>query len=151
MVPVFYLDTSVIGGYFDDEFRQATRTFWSQLLKGACRAMLSTLTLEELAQAPKEVRHLAEKLPETCYSVLEVTDEVQALADRYVVEGVVGQAYRTDAVHVAAATVGEVKAIISWNYKHLVNLRRIEEFNGVNLLMGYRPIDIRTPEEVIQP
>ena len=151
MVPVFYLDTSVIGGYFDDEFRQPTRAFWSQLLDGLCRAMPSTLTLEEFVQAPKEVRQLAEGLPETCYTVLEISDEVQTLADRYVSAGVVGPSFRTDAAHVAAATVGEAKAIISWNYKHLVNLRKIEAFNGVNLLTGYRPVDIRTPEEVLQP
>jgi hypothetical protein len=53
-----------------------------------------------------------------------------------------------DARHVAIATVGQVDVLVSWNYRHLVNRRRREAFNGVNAIMGYRPIDIVSPPEV---
>jgi hypothetical protein len=39
-------------------------------------------------------------------------------------------------------------ALVSWNYGQLVNRRRREAFNGVNAIMGYRPIDILSPPEV---
>jgi predicted nucleic acid-binding protein len=149
--PRYYLDTSVLGGYFDAEFREDTREFWEELRVGRCIAVISSLTLEELARAPVEVQALLGSLPDDGLEVVSVTEEVQALADRYVSEGVVTARFGGDALHVAVATMAGVKAIVSWNFKHLVNLRRIESFNGVNMLEGYRMIDIRTPREVIEP
>jgi len=151
MRPRYYLDTSVLGGYFDLEFQEDTRAFWEALCAGRCAAVISSLTLEELARAPAEVQELLGGLPDDGLETVAVTDEVEFLADRYVSEGVVTARFRGDALHVAAATMGGVKAIVSWNFKHLVNLRRIELFNGVNMLGGYRTIDIRTPREVIEP
>jgi hypothetical protein len=29
--PTLYLDTSVLGGYFDDEFKEATQELWRQM------------------------------------------------------------------------------------------------------------------------
>lgn len=62
---------------------------------------------------------------------------------------VLGPASEPDGLHVAVATLSTAAAIVSWNFKHLVNLRRVQGFNGVNLLMGYRATDIRTPREVL--
>ena len=39
--------------------------------------------------------------------------------------------------------------IVSWNFKHMVNLGRIRMFNAVNLEQGYGSIEIRTPKEVL--
>ena len=151
MRPRYYLDTSVLGGYFDVEFQKDTRTFWRELCSGRCAAVISTLTIEELARAPSEVQELLGGLPEQGVEMVTVTDEAEALADHYVSEGVVTARFRGDALHVALATMAGVKAIVSRNFKHLVNLRRIELFNGVNMLNGYRTIDIRTPREVVEP
>ncbi|MBI5445808.1 MAG: PIN domain-containing protein [Deltaproteobacteria bacterium] len=150
MRPRYYLDTSVLGGYFDVEFLEDTRAFWEELRAGRCTAVISTLSLEELVRAPEQVQELLGSLPEGGLETVAITDEVEALADRYVSEGVVAARSRGDALHVAVATLAGVKAIVSWNFKHLVNLRRIELFNGVNMLAGYRTIDIRTPREVTE-
>jgi predicted nucleic acid-binding protein len=149
VVPDYYLDKSVLGGYFDAEFEEDTKRFWQDLVARNCRIVISTLTIEELAHAPVPVQELLLDVPDGFVQVLTITREMEDLADRYVSAGVVSQRLRGDALHVAAATVCGVKAILSWNFKHLVNLRRIERFNGVNMLTGYRTIDIRTPKEVI--
>jgi predicted nucleic acid-binding protein len=141
----------VIGGYFDTEYRKPTREWWEQLTAGRCHALLCTLTLEELARAPEEVRKLVERLPPTLRTVLTVTNQARKLAERYIEAGVLSGGARADAIHVAVATLAHAKAIVSWNFKHLVNLRRVEGFNGVNLLAGYQSIDIRTPNEVLEP
>jgi len=150
MVPAYYVDTSVLGGYFDQEFREPTRAFWSALLAGEWHALVSTLTIEELIDAPPEVRQLIKDLPPGRLTVLPVTGEAQDLAARYVAVGVLGRGSGPDGLHVAVATLSQASAIVSWNFKHLVNLRRVRGFNGVNLMMGYRAIDIRTPMEVIE-
>jgi len=55
-----------------------------------------------------------------------------------------------DALHIATATVAGVDLLVSWNFKHIVNARRIRAFNGVNVRAGYSQIDIRTPREAIE-
>lgn len=39
-------------------------------------------------------------------------------------------------------------ALISWNYRHMVNLRVKRMVNAINLKLGYRPIESLSPEEV---
>lgn len=56
---------------------------------------------------------------------------------------------RADAQHIAIATVGRVDVLVSWNFKHIVNLGRILGYNSVNLREGYPTIEIRTPREVL--
>ena len=56
---------------------------------------------------------------------------------------------RSDALHIAIATVSGVDVLVSWNFKHIVNLNRIKLFNSVNLKEGYHLLEIRTPLEVI--
>jgi hypothetical protein len=47
------------------------------------------------------------------------------------------------------ATVIGVDVLVSWNFKHIVNLDKIKLFNSVNLREGYNILEIRTPREVI--
>jgi hypothetical protein len=56
---------------------------------------------------------------------------------------------RADAQHIAIATVARVDVLVSWNFRHIVNLQRIRGYNSVNLRMGYPMIEIRTPREVL--
>ncbi len=63
--------------------------------------------------------------------------------------GIVGPGSRSDAFHVALATIGGVDVLVSWNFKHIVNLGRIRLFNAVNLEQGYGLVEIRTPKEVL--
>ena len=51
-------------------------------------------------------------------------------------------------MHIALATLARVDALVSWNFKHIVNLHRIRGFNGVNLMRGYGTLEIRSPREV---
>ena len=80
---------------------------------------------------------------------IEVSDEARTLADRYIEEHVVGESMRADAQHIAVATLQRVDILVSWNFRHIVNLNRIHGFNAVNLRLGYPLIEIRTPREVI--
>jgi len=82
--------------------------------------------------------------------MLEVTDEIEKLADIYIAEGVIPEKKRDDALHIAVATVYEMDALISWNYRHLANLTKKEKIHAVNILNGYlKDIEMITPMEVI--
>lgn len=147
--PYIYVDASVIGGCEDSEFAEATLALWELFIKGDYIQVLSEHTLREIQGAPESVRDRLLEIPEEHQIVLPETEEADALADAYLAHGIVGPGSRSDALHVALATIGRVDVLVSWNFKHIVNLGRIRLFNGVNLEQGYGLIEIRTPKEVL--
>lgn len=143
-----YADTSVFGGAVDEEFSQSSRPFFERLGRGEFVLLVSTETLRELSSAPTMVREVLQRIAEEYMESVSVGTEVEALAEAYMSAGILGRASRSDAIHVAAATVAEADLIVSWNFRHIVNLDRIAKYNAVNVLNGYRPIEIRSPAEV---
>ena len=144
-----YVDTSVIGGCEDEEFSAVTLQLWSSFLSGENIIVISDLTLQEIEGAPENVREHIEDIPVKHQVQVELDAEARELADVYVNHGVVGPGSFADALHVAIATVNRVDVLVSWNFKHIVNLGRIRLFNAVNLEQGYGMIEIRTPKEVL--
>jgi len=147
-VLTLYLDTSVIGGYFDDEFKEATQTLWFKRDQGIYRFLTSPLVAQEATGAPEHVRGL---LADTFTQddILFSNLEIEALAAAYMEHKVVPPRYEEDAFHVAIATIHKVDLIVSWNFKHLVNYQRESGFNAVNVLQGYPPVRILSPLELI--
>lgn len=143
-----YADTSVFGGVLDPEFEQASKAFFERVRYGAIEVAVSALVLEELERAPDPVARLFGDL-EPLLMRVDIDEAAYSLQQAYLQARVVGSKWETDALHVAAATVSGCRAIVSWNFKHIVNFRRIPLYNGVNQMEGYGPIAIHTPLEVI--
>ena len=148
MVKSAYLDTSVFGGYFDEEFSANTIPFFERIIEDKIQIFISKLLIAELAGAPEEVRDLLNQIPEEQRVFTELTDEARELANKYIEEKVVGRTSKADCQHIAMATLAKPDVLVSWNFKHIVNLDRIRGYNGINLLMGYNTIEIRTPKEI---
>ena len=144
-----HVDTSVIGGCEDEEFSDVSRRFWSKFRAGEYMLVVSDLTMQEMETAPANVRRHLEDIPVSHQIQVGLSLEAEELANAYVAHGVVGPGSLADALHVALATVSGVDVLVSWNFKHIVNLSRIRLFNAVNLEQGYGLIEIRTPREVL--
>lgn len=145
-----YADASVVGGCEDTEFMADTRRLWKMLIEGRHILVLSAHTLRELEGAPESVRKNLLRVPTEHQMVLQDSVEAAQLADAYLEREVVGEGSRSDALHVALATVGGADVLVSWNFKHIVNLGKIRHFNAVNLERGYNLLEIRTPKEVLE-
>jgi predicted nucleic acid-binding protein len=143
-----YIDTSVFGGLYDEEFAEVTEQFLQQVRDGTFAVLVSALTTAELDEAPENVRRVLHELPPAQIEPVPLSEEVRALADEYVRAGVLGRASLDDATHVAAATVAGADLIVSWNFRHIVNYNRIRGFNAVNVRKGYQTITILSPREV---
>lgn len=143
-----YIDTSVIGGYFDKEFDVATQRLFDEVKKGEYKVVLSDITEGELLNAPEKVRTLLNDL-NIDYEVLKLTDDVVYLALEYIRGNVVGQTSYDDCLHIAIATISRLDLLVSWNFKHIVNIKRIRGYNGINIKNGYPPIEIRSPKDLI--
>ncbi|MBI3220951.1 MAG: PIN domain-containing protein [Bacteroidetes bacterium] len=144
-----YIDTSVVGGFFDEEFKEATHQLFERLKRDEVRFVISDLLELELIQAPKHVSNLLLEYPSDRFERVELTQEIIDLADKYISEKVVGKTSLEDCRHIALATINRVDVLASWNFKHIVNLERIKGYNSVNLRLGYANIEIRTPQELV--
>lgn len=144
-----YIDTSVFGGYFEPEFKIWTEKLFEQIIDGDYTAVISDITLLELEGAPKYIQDLAEKImsENAEFVTAKLTDK--NLSDIYIKEKIVTAKYRSDAFHIAIATTNKVDILTSWNFKHIVNINKIRQYNSVNLKYGYTMIEIRSPRDII--
>jgi predicted nucleic acid-binding protein len=146
---ILYLDTSVIGGYYDSEFEQDTKPLIDSIRKGVFEMQYSTVTEDELLNAPLRVRELITTIPVVYRTKVVLTEEATNLADSYISENVVGKTSREDCLHIALATINRADILVSWNFKHIVNVLRIRGYNAVNIKYGYPSIDIRSPKDIV--
>ena len=144
-----YTDTSAIGGCLDEEFRTPSLKLFERFRDGADTLVLSALTLAELENAPQGVLEVVQAVPRGSLEEVDFSSEAADLAREYISAGVIGAAHLEDAQHIALATVTRVDALVSWNFKHIVNLDRVRGYNAVNFRHGYILLEIRTPQEVL--
>jgi predicted nucleic acid-binding protein len=142
-----YIDTSVFGGYFDEEFSDHTIPLFDRLRDEEFTLLFSTVTQDELENAPAKVKELVRGLKIGSTEFLDTTAEAVELATEYIREKVVGQTSFADCLHIALATINRADFLISWNFKHIVNVQRIRGYNSINIKNGYRQIEIRSPRE----
>jgi len=145
-----YIDTSVIGGCFDKEFKEWSEKLFDNFRRGKSIAVISDITLDELSFARTEIRNLLDTLPNESKEYVLNDGQSENLADHYIKEGAVTKNSHEDALHIAIATINKVDVLVSWNFKHIVNLTRIRKYNAVNLMNGYQMIEIRNPREILK-
>ncbi len=146
----YYIDTSVIGGCLDKEFKNVSQNLIEKFKSAEITAVISELTKVELKKAPKQVQKILGEIPEENQELVKLTWEAVELAEKYISHGVIGKGKLVDAEHIAIATINRVDVLVSWNFRHIVNLEKIRGYNAVNLINGYPTIEIRSPQEVIR-
>lgn len=145
----FYFDTSVFGGLFDIEFENETTLLFEKVMLGEIICVYSNLTESELSNAPERVRKFFENLKEEQKEKVTVTPDALKLAQTYIEEKVVGETSLDDCIHIATATIHKVDLLVSWNFKHIVNVYRIRGYNSINLRLGYANLNIHSPKEIV--
>lgn len=148
-----YLETSVWSYTNAHRFPQhlkATLRLLEEVERGGFEGFVSDIVLAEMKRTPNQAKldRMYRALAQCKPTVLEKGDEAEQLAEEYVQQGVIPEAARLDAVHVAIATVEGLDAVVSWNMRHIVRLETRLGIQGVNRMNGYHEIDLCTPEEV---
>ena len=145
-----YLDTSVISAYFDNrviERKKITVDFWHNVLPNY-HVLISEITKEELHNATdnalrKKMNALIKDL-----KILKLNKNISILASAYIKNNIFPERYFDDALHVATATYNEIYYLSSWNFKHLVKVKTRKYVNSINILNGYKEIEIISPQEL---
>jgi predicted nucleic acid-binding protein len=144
-----YLDTSVIGGCFDDEFKHWSNGLFEDFKTGLFLPVISSITSFEIEKgAPAFVKEKYLLLFDYNVEIIKLTKEADELAEKYIKKGIISSNYLEDALHIAIATIANIDVLVSWNFKHIVHYDKIRLFNGVNIELGYKPIAIYSPREV---
>lgn len=147
-IPRIYIDTSVIGGCFDDEFYIWSNALFDDIQKGLFRPMISSIVEEEIEAAPDQVRKKYYELLSMSAEILSPDKQAFELMRQYSKHDIISIKFRNDMLHIAVATVAEADILVSWNFKHIVRYDKIQQFNAVNIENGYRTIAIYSPREV---
>jgi predicted nucleic acid-binding protein len=144
-----YIDTSVIGGCFDIEFAEWSNKLFDEFVRGKRTAVISDILIDELSKASENIKNKIKEIPEEFLEIVTKNDHIIFLADCYIQNNAISRKYADDALHIASATICKADVLVSWNFKHLVNLRRIKLYNEINKINGYSSIEVRSPREVL--
>lgn len=149
-----YLDTSVISHLEAPDrpdWMKDTRKLWEAIQSGEFEVFISPVDILELDACPEPKRSaLAKQIKNIPYTLLQETNEVVSLATRYLDAGILRKQSFDDCLHIAYACVYNCDMLVSWNFKHLVNIKTISGVKSVNALVGYREMPIYTPTMLIK-
>jgi predicted nucleic acid-binding protein len=120
---------------------------FDRIKEGEFIILYSTVTQDELENPPEKVKELVKSLRADLTEFIETTDEAIDLATEYITEKVVGKTSYDDCLHIALATINRADFLVSWNFKHIVNIERIRGYNYINIKNGYKQLEIRSPRE----
>ncbi|MFH0812798.1 MAG: PIN domain-containing protein [Pseudomonadota bacterium] len=153
-----YLDTSVISFlYADDspEKREITVDFFDNYLS-QYDVYISNLVLTEINNtADKELKDaLINAIEKYSLQVLQIPENYQelifSLARTYIGEKVIPENKIDDAVHIAICTIFEFDILLSWNFRHIANIKKQMQVASVNKKEGYlKELFLFNPMEVI--
>ena len=147
-----YLETTMFNYYFNED-RDAhadTVTLFEECLSGKFLPYTSDYVIREIEDAPADKREkMLGLITRYNITILAAADETDKLAGKYVSEGALPQGSLTDASHIAVATVNDMDMIISLNFRHIVREKTIKHTAAINILLGYRAVEIYSPMEVI--
>jgi hypothetical protein len=149
-----YLDTSILNFALSDRtgeeiLKASTIILLDKIKLNAYEGYISEQVMAEINRSPEpKKKRLIELVISLDLESLTINSEVELLADRYVKEGLIPVKYQEDAIHIALATIHDLDVIVSWNFEHMIKLKTKRGVVAVNELMGYKPIEIITPQEV---
>ena len=147
------LDTSVISYLQQEdapERMKDTLALWAQFEVGKYDICLSQVTLDEVGECREPKRTvLYEYLGGISYTKLEITDEVLKVANQIIDMGILIKKSIDDCQHIATVVVYGYDCIISWNFKHIVNIKTIKGIRAITHLESYKDIDIMNPSVLL--
>ncbi len=146
-----YLDTTVLNFAFAVDApreMQDTLKFFKQIDR--FDVGISDVVLDEIGRCSVLKREkLMALISRYEWDIVELNQTAKHLAERYLSTGIIPVKYKDDAYHIAIATVNNFDAILSWNFQHIVKMKTKKEVGGINMIEGYKAIDIYTPGEVV--
>jgi predicted nucleic acid-binding protein len=127
-----------------------TQKLWERVKAGDFDVVLSDVDFDELAKCATGKRAiLADYLAQIQYEHIEVDADTLRVADKMVDLGILKQKSYEDCQHIAAAVVSGCDAVVSWNFKHIVNHKTMQGVKAITALEGRSDLLIYTPPALL--
>ncbi|MDR2729136.1 MAG: hypothetical protein LBB56_08370 [Chitinispirillales bacterium] len=148
-----YLDTSTVS-YLDahdcPDKMQDTHKLWEEIKANKFEVFLSNTTLEELERSPEPKRGIFKAyLGDIVYTAIPNSAEIDEVARMIINMGILKPKSHDDCMHIASAVVAECDVIVSWNFRHMVNVKTVRGVRAISISQGYKNIDIVAPPSVL--
>ena len=148
-----YLDTSVVSHLFQEDVPEKmadTRKLWKMFQDGLYDVVLSTLTLKEISMCAEPKRgHMLDALNQIAFTVVDIDESAWDVAHQIIDMGILTKKSLDDCQHIGAAVVSGCDCILSWNFKHMVNIKTIRGVRAITNLQNRKAIDILNPSVLI--
>ena len=152
-----YLDTTILLSMLSCE----SKTRQGQIEKltmdfkeGKFEAFISPTVIAELQKLSEDEKTIIrEKISEIDAKTLTEIKEVTTLAKSYMFDGIerIFRDYnKQECMHIAYATVYNCDAILSWNFKKVVNFRATAQVRAINTMHRYKDIQLVTPTMIVE-
>ena len=128
--------------------QKITRDWWQTCRKRFDVVASQLVVREASAGDSRAAQERLEKL--ATLTLLEVTEEAVSLAQELLSTGAVPEKATEDALHLAIAVTNGVEYLLTWNCKHLANATMRTKIEDVCRSVGYEPVIICTPEELLE-
>jgi len=150
-----YIDTSAIG-YLDEQGSPKEmlemHQLWDLVKQGVYEVVISPVVIREL-MVNKNIEKrdkLLEYLKQIEYTIVEITDEVHNIAKSVITNGILTEKSYDDCLHIGCAISNNCDVMVSFNFKHLVNVHTIRGVRAISMLQGYANLDIVQAVALIQ-
>lgn len=149
-----YLDTSVIS-YLDQkdapEQMKETQDIWALFKREQYDIYISDVVIYELNKCSKEKQDiLLNYLNQIEYTIIETDENTINLAEKFINFGFLKRKSYDDCRHIAAAILAGCDLIISWNFKHIVNVKTIRGIKAITTYDGYKDLMIYPPSALLE-
>lgn len=149
-----YLDTSVVSHLRANDTPEKMRDtlrLWDDIKLGKYDVYISDVTLGEIMDCgqPKQDIMLT-YLQQISYKVASLSEESAKIAAKIVELGILKGKNRDDCRHIGAAIASSCDYIVSWNFKHMVNIKTVRGVRAITNLFDYPSIDIIQPSMLVQ-
>ena len=149
-----YLDTSVVSYLYQEdapEKMQDTLALWELFKEGVYEVYVSDIVFREIDRCSEEkLNILLDYLDQIEYHEVETDSNTIELAEKFIDFGILKKKSFDDCQHIAAAILAGCDIIISWNFKHIVNVKTVKGVKVITTLEGYKDLMIYPPSVLLE-
>ncbi|GHV23798.1 hypothetical protein AGMMS49959_18100 [Planctomycetales bacterium] len=151
-----YLETTIPNYLFEDKTNEKklskildTWRLWGSIKQGLYDVVVSITVFDEIDKCPPAQKEkqaaMIRALAEIDYTLVEIDENTERLATRYIKAGGLKPSSKTDALHIAAASLANCDVVLSWNCSHITVFRAMKAVDAVNTDELLKPLKLLSP------
>lgn len=128
-----------------------TLRLWELFRQGQYQVYISDIVIQEINNCKEDkLQILRDYLKQIEYDIIETDNRTIELAEKFIDFGILRQKSFDDCQHIAAAILAGCDIIVSWNFKHIVNVKTIRGVKVITTLEGYKDLLIYPPSVLLE-